>query len=583
MSKLFITPSILRQLMHAYFPPELLQGMNLENSGLIGDQELYDDGRKILEGILRTENKRLKLYGSAQSIAVDLFLFRAFAASQEYFEMDWKENYGFRTPTYITDPDRRHATVPQFKFKQDIYAQLQATIYEALRGVNPMPYAVCSLFLKLKSKQVSETFELVPYVGFSLAEDVDDEMKPIRAAIARGLPAEFLFRRHQIDSFEKCYERFRKLFRGFSVADYEYELKSTLREYYAMNKPIVEPKRYAEMYYMCKMLIAALRKLIDKLPAQFKPFDEKTNPPTIPVVRVFSEGEFAVDDDDEDKERKRNKNKWLKVVGTADKFVMRSEFEWALKKRNLPPIEEDAFPNDKYMKTIPYKERWEREYKTKIQFIDDDIMPVRAKARPIPMPHGGYCVLALHGFKEIFHRMVWGRKVFQKLDYEEIRPFLQQLAAIFLKYFNAEIAKKGHENGEKEDKRCHIFIKLSTLAEIESQIDVLCKPMEGRRAKECSTDNQDLVGRDYIQFEADHLNFKRVFPQAQEAIDNALDIEGEIRIAKQEAYEIIEGIQMGTFCRMFPELPDFVKTQEEPIVKPDDEEHTIIRTVPFRT
>ncbi|EGT53569.1 hypothetical protein CAEBREN_12790 [Caenorhabditis brenneri] len=57
--KLFITLSILRQLMHAYFPPELLQGMNLEESGLVGDQELFDDGKKILERILRTENKRL--------------------------------------------------------------------------------------------------------------------------------------------------------------------------------------------------------------------------------------------------------------------------------------------------------------------------------------------------------------------------------------------------------------------------------------------------------------------------------------------------------------------------------------------
>ena len=126
--------------------------------------------------------------------------------------------------------------------------------------------------------------------------------------------------------------------------------------------------------------------------------------------------------------------------------MLRDEYEDALRRcgmkiSNRLWLHKNQYLGD-YLRTIPYNEaECEKEHGDKIKFVNATIPPARSRARPIMSPRGEYFILSIHALVQIWHEIVFGRKIFQKMNKEEARRFMDDLAKIFMKYFSTEMVR----------------------------------------------------------------------------------------------------------------------------------------------
>ncbi|EGT46303.1 hypothetical protein CAEBREN_21139 [Caenorhabditis brenneri] len=564
-----MTPTVLRQMIFHFFPPQLLTGMNLDEAELTGKAPILDGGLAIMEKILKKVNPRLQMYGPANKLVRQLREFRQFAGSQYHLEMDWGDPYCPDTVVYLDKEGVEYAA------RQDIFQLIQHLFYDFAHGreeqeMPPLLYRMMTLFLRLFEKRVKNSYEIVqlhetPFV--KIARHLTSEAA---LGLNRDTNDEYVFKKRKHNStFNAIYHDWRRKFEelGFDQQEFRDELKNALASHFDENPPHVDPVEYVDFSRDTTILLGNLYKFCDRN-RNFSRFDVKRANPDedeffvfkFPaVVRVFREKQPY------GRGSKRITGKEKKGKNTSDSsamdnenepFMLRDEYEAALRRCGMKISNRLWLHRNQYLggylRTIPYNEaECEKKHGDKIKFVNATIPPARSRARPIMSPRGAYFILSIHALVQIWHEIVFGRKIFQKMNKEEAKRFMDDLAKIFMKYFSTEMATDGHANVNMEGKKCPLLIRLKLVEQdIQYEIEDLCEGLkEGE--KEIQIEDHQAVNAQYIKGRLQMLNIPATFPQTERKFKELID-KREINFSKESFFKKLEEAQFVEFIERFP-------------------------------
>ncbi|CAL2035855.1 unnamed protein product [Caenorhabditis brenneri] len=455
-----MTPTILLKLMFHYFPPQIVREIDFKKFGLTGSELLTDDGQKIIEKIIAS-SRRLSRYGEADSVISQLKLFRRFPGADEYMEMMLTEPPGdLSSMEYHSLKDGR-----MFMSKQHIHSYLNWLLWYGWPKMPSLPRAVVSLFLRLREKQLSSTYEIVSITRDErlvwmnrlnrfmryLANDIDEDRVPDDAK----------FKRSECDDFSKIYEYFQGFLYEFPDEDVEEPLKFALREYIKLNNPRIETKRFSEMYYITREMIREVMRVMDQSKRLFFKFDLEIKPEK-PVVRVFNEGDMQLDS-------------WTNIgKGQDHDFIMNAELMQAVQAEGEV---HNLMIDTGFLQTVPFDEMLCTKF-PHVEFVLDIVPPTFCRARPIKMRNGGYCVLAYPSFRQMYHEVVYGIRVYERLSGETLEEFEKDLVKIFLDYYNVELAKRDHPPAKHNQWLYRYFITETKEKELKKRVYALCRRYE---------------------------------------------------------------------------------------------------------
>ncbi|CAL2035849.1 unnamed protein product [Caenorhabditis brenneri] len=588
-----ITPTILRQLIINYFPPQLLCGMNYEEAGLTSTEPIYDGGLAIIDKILKNVNTRLQMYGPPSKIVRALKEFRQFEGSQEHLNIDWGDPFMSERVVYLNKNGTEYIS------RQNLYQWFQHLLSELIttrKGRIPAPqlvHRIGVICLKeferyelsrsyLEDWAAEGPFEIMPFLEqdirarFSAFEDVkvineDDKEEFKFEPNPNQKTFDFVYKTFlkllefpNVDSEEEEEEEEEEDGEEFALTHTD-ELKWVLREHFEENPPTIDPAGFTEISYFTSHYIKILYDLCEKVLKRI--FDRKNAAGTIGYVRVFREkkpyGKSSKKATGKDKGNKKTRN--ISPNATDNEpFVMRAELERAIKLCNIEG-ESDADESDgesriDFLTTIPYnEEEFEKKYGNKIVFVNVAIPTVRCRARPIMMLDTDYCILSLHALIQMWHELVFGRKIFQKMDRVDANNFMNKLARLLRKHFTVEKATEGHINADIEGKKCPLFINLEAVKEIQYEIDDLCEGMnEGE--KDIQIEDHQPTTPQYLTGRLQMLNIPKTFPETNKKFQELIK-KKQIDFSKEVFFKKLEEALFAEFIGRFEPLKEFVLSQ----------------------